>query len=81
MAHRRRRIYRQPLETEFVFDFGGINMEKCKDCMCINCDANNKLYPTNPLNTCYGCDGKDDDCGEPLSKKDCLYQLRKQNGK
>lgn len=51
-------------------------MENCKNCVCLICDANNKIHSTSPLNTCYGCDGKDEKCTKPMSKKDCLYQLK-----
>ena len=54
-------------------------MEKCKDCVCLNCDANNKMHSTDPLNTCYGCDGKADECKKTMTKNDCLYQFRKQD--
>ena len=51
--------------------------DKCKKCMCMNCECNNKLHSTDPLNTCYGCDGKDENCTQPMTEHSCLYQARK----
>lgn len=37
-----------------------------KKCICLKCNANNKLYATKLTNTCYGCDGKDSKCKKQL---------------
>lgn len=51
-------------------------MRDCQKCVCMNCDANNKLHDTDPLNTCYGCDGNNEACNRTITVNDCLYQQK-----
>lgn len=39
-------------------------MKDCENCVCLSCDANNKLHSTNTVNTCYGCDGNNSNCNK-----------------
>ena len=54
--------------------------ENCKNCICMTCDANNKLKSTDPLQSCYGCNGDDEECVKPMESKDCLYAFKKDKG-
>ena len=49
--------------------------EKCKECVCSDCDCNNALHSTETLNSCYGCDKDVSEC-KPVKKEKCLYALK-----
>ena len=57
---------------------GDIFMNKCVECACLKCTCNNKLYPCELDNFCWGCDGDKDkeNCKESVTELNCSFVAR-----